>query len=114
VLVNGDLMHEIGPHASDAVQGPPLGFNLRVNADDATGGVVVDTDPILDMLHPVKHTDELFLARLRASTDTGIAVDEIADWDLTLRAIHIPEPSTLAMLLGGALVLAGWPGLRRP
>lgn len=114
VLVNGDLMHEIGPHASDAVQGPPLGFNLRVNADDAKGGVVVDTDPILDMLHPIKHTDELSLARLRASTDTGITVDEIADWDLTLRAIHIPEPSTLAMLLGGVLVLAGLPGLRRP
>jgi len=112
VLVNGDLMHEIGPHAMDALQGPPLGFNLRVNADNAVGGSVVDTDPILTMLHPVKHTDELSLARLRASTDSFLGLDEIADWDLSLSAQHIPEPSSLAVLLGGVLVLAGWRGLK--
>lgn len=112
VLVNGDLMHEIGPHSMDALQGPPLGYNLRVNADDAVRGVVVDTGPILDMLHPVKHTDELFMSRLRASTDSGIVVDEIADWALTLGATHIPEPSSLAMLLGGVFVLARCRGLR--
>lgn len=101
ILTNGHVMHEIGPHQKDALQGPQLGFNLRVNADDAKNKEVMDTDPLVSLLHPAKHTDELFTSRLHASTESTLVLDEILNWDLTLRARHIPEPSTLTLLLAG-------------
>jgi len=112
IIANGDVRHEIGPHAGDAQQGPPLGFNLRVNADDEVNQVVVDDDPGKPMKHPASHWDTLSTAQLRASTDVFLFQDQIVDWDITLHAGHVPEPGTWA-LFGAGVAIVCW-RRRRP
>ena len=108
IIANGDVRHEIGPHPGEAQQGPPLGFNLRVNADNEVNQVVQDDDPSEPMKHAAAHTDTLSTARLRASTDVFLFQDQIVDWDITLHAAHaVPEPGTW-VLFGAGAALIGW------
>lgn len=99
IRVNGDIRHEVGPHSGDAPQGPPLGFRLKINADDAVNQVVRNSFPSVTGLHPgtAKHSDKLTRAQLVGTTNALLVQDQIINWDLTLEASHaVPEPITIA------------------
>jgi hypothetical protein len=98
IRVNGDIRHEVGPHSGDAAQGPPLGFRLKINADDAVNQVVKNSFPSVSQLHPgtAKHSDKLTRAQLVGTTNALLFQDQIINWDLTLEASHaVPEPITI-------------------
>jgi hypothetical protein len=110
IRVNGDIRHEVAPHSGDAPQGPPLGFRLKINANDAVNQVVRDSFPPVTQLHPgtAKHSDKLTKAQLVGTTNTVLFQDQITNWDLTMEATHVPEPITIAgsvMGLGVGAVL---------
>ncbi|MDB9421795.1 PEP-CTERM sorting domain-containing protein [Microcystis aeruginosa CS-563/04] len=125
LTVNGNVRHEIGPDPGDAVQGPPLPFLLKIDADNEVNNKVKETlNPLPKDPHPgtAKHTDELTDATLQGLTSSTLNFDSIDSWNFIVKANHsctatqgnsplslqnsefigcpiVPEPSSVLSLL---------------
>ena len=94
-------------HIGDSPFGDILTFNLQLNADDAPiGGGKIFTSKSVSLPHPgIGHSD-LFNVSLTATVNNPLFTpfDKITDWNFTLEAKHVPEPSSvLGVLAFGAL-----------
>lgn len=89
--INGSLQHVYQPHPpADTAPGPIMPFNLIVDADNAVGGKVSDTDAVGPLQHPTgKHTDSMNAKLTATVTSTG-PFDDITGYTFTLEGRHKP------------------------
>jgi hypothetical protein len=106
--INGSIKHLVGPHAGDALQGPPLPFNLVVDADNATGGKVSATVASFMLAHPsIDHQDLFKGSSLTATVSSSLFVDDITGYTFSAGAMHVvPEPSTFILVATGLVTTA--------